>query len=302
MILLELLFVVGSKSAFLFAHDMGGVIPSRLQAQSLCTERPRTLAAVAVGTFGLALWTWRRHRPLHLSTVCSSADSIEAAESPVVKATSSNSVVEEQTEKPDEISPGLLRWASCLIKAAADGKTPEVSQLLDDEPREESCPAFPCSADVQADLPSYPNVSAVFAAALNGRAEALAVLLSARADPNLKCQKATVWDGAFTLTERDTALVAAARSGHLQCVEQLLAARADPNVQCDSEYLEGAVEWGEDDDGTESMVYSALDAAHMSRQDEIAELIKRSGGCKIARPNTQRAPRKMISQGSRMGA
>ena len=40
---------------------------------------------------------------------------------------------------------------------------------------------------------------------------------------------------------------------------------------CDSEYFEGAVEWGEDDDGTEYFYYSALD---MTKDAEIKQLLE----------------------------
>merc|ERR1712129_41435 len=95
----------------------------------------------------------------------------------------------------------------------------------------------------------------------------------------------------------------AVREGHQACVEALLAAGADPNIRCDSEYLEGAVEWGDDDDGTEQMIYAALYVANMARQPELAELIQRHGGTRLAGGQPKAAARRIkVSQGSRMGA
>merc|ERR1712032_843047 len=99
----------------------------------------------------------------------------------------------------------------------------------------------------------------------------------------IKCKKASQWDGAFTLNESDTALVVAAKEGHKACVKILLEKGANPNVACDSEYIEGAAEWGEEDDGTDQFFYSALDVAQRaavssSTQSEIVGLLKEHGG------------------------
>lgn len=155
---------------------------------------------------------------------------------------------------------------------------------------------------VQAELsPIWPSVTGLFVAALRGHTDVLEVLLAARADPDTKSQKATTWDGAFTLTERDTPLCAAAKEGHRRCVELLLAARADPNLRCHSEFFEGAVEWGDDDDGTDTTFYTALDLAVLAGQTEIADLLQRSGGQQVSKESSQ-PRRKLISSGSRMGA
>jgi len=221
-------------------------------------------------------------------------DAGERSEDDAVAATSSCSATAEPSAE-------ARTWARDLVSAAAAGEREALARLLDDAPVNEdaSLERLLC---VDAELSaSWTNVTCVGAAALNGHAATLEVLLAKRADPNIKCQNASSWDGAFTLTQRDTPLCLAAKKGHRACVETLLRARADPNVQCNSEYLEGAVEWGEDDDGTETMFYSALDVANMAKQPEIAELIGKGGGTKLAQPSNQ-PRRKMVSSGNRMGA
>merc|ERR1711924_416315 len=136
--------------------------------------------------------------------------------------------------------------------------------------------------------------------AMHGHADILEILLKANADPDVKCKKATQWDGAFTLTENDTALVVASRESQKACVEILLSYNADPNVKCDSEYFEGAVEWGEDDDGTEYFHYSALD---MAKDADIKRVLEAQGAISVSKMHkTAQKVRARVSQGSRMGA
>lgn len=272
---------------------MGGAAPSRPLLAA-------TLGAAAVGLAAFVISQVRRQKPqITLPEEASPTDATSACAVEISSGQGTAAVVESAQPTQSEFlaTPEQRAWAQKLVRAAAAGEAEELKGLLSDLPTGEIQ-----DVNVQAELsPSWTNVTATFAASHFGHEGALRILLNARADPDLKCQKATQWDGAFTLTERDTALVAAAREGHAPCVQALLEARADPNVQCDSEYLEGAVEWGEDDDGTETMIYSALDAANMAKQTEIATIIQQSGGTKIVTPST-RPRRKMISQGSRMGA
>lgn len=207
-------------------------------------------------------------------------------------------VVEDQTSDEERA------WAERLVVAAAAGDLDAVQAILEDVPGGDAATPMEKLLSVDAHLPatSWVNMTALAAAALSNRPEVLKTLMAARADADVKCQNASSWDGAFTLTQRDTALCIAAKEGHMSCVRALLEGRADPNVRCDSEYFEGAVEWGEDDDGTENMLYSALDVANSAHQKEIAELIKAHGGQKIVQPTGDRPRRKMISSGSRMGA
>mmetsp|Transcript_41613 Transcript_41613/g.120663 ORF Transcript_41613/g.120663 Transcript_41613/m.120663 type:complete len:308 (-) Transcript_41613:42-965(-) len=172
-----------------------------------------------------------------------------------------------------------LAWATKLVGASAAGHVDEVLALLSRAPSDGDADSLQrlLRAEAHLEATSWVNITSVGAAALKGHAEVIEVLLAARADPDAKCQNASSWDGAFTLTQRDTALCIAAKEGHKACVLALLDARADPNVQCDSEYFEGAVEWGENDDGTETMVYSAFDVAKSNHQPEIAEIIKSQG-------------------------
>ncbi|CAK0846913.1 unnamed protein product [Prorocentrum cordatum] len=204
------------------------------------------------------------------------------------------------------------RWAASLVAAAAAGSAQAVSELL------VAPPPGPAEGllDVDANLPpsgQFPNVTAAYAAALHGHADVLKLLLEAGADPNIKGVKSSQWDGAFTLTEADTALVVACKEGHLDCVEGLLASGADPNVDCSSEYFEGAVEWGDEDDGTEQFFYTALDvtdrASVGSDKDpehwrQLRALLVSHG----ARHTTQlqlakrQGVRVKVTSGSRMGA
>jgi len=195
-------------------------------------------------------------------------------------------------------SPEQYAWACRLAHAAALGDANEVSRMLS-APWPQGDARSPL--DVPAELETiWPNITAVGAASFKGHAAVLNQLLDTRADPNCLCQKVTQWDGAFTLTENDSAMCLAARAGHRSCVEVLLAAGADPNVECSSDYFEGAVEWSDEGDGSEHMVYSAMDAASMARRPDMAELIKQNGGKTGVKTTSQR--RNMITSGSRMGA
>lgn len=192
-------------------------------------------------------------------------------------------------------------WARKLASAAWEGEAEVVKDMLQGSP-----PEGPAESPLNILIDHgaiWPNISAACAAACKGHLDVLELLLEARADVNLQCQRATQWDGAFTLTERDTALCFAVREGHTPCVEALLAGGADPNIRCESEYIEGAVEWGEDDDGSEQMIYGAVDVAHMARLPELAELLQRHGGTRLAGGGVRKAAHRIkVSQGSRMGA
>lgn len=176
-------------------------------------------------------------------------------------------------------------WARELVSAAWDGHTDVVKEMLQG-PR----PTGPTARALDVLInhrENYPSICAAGAASVQGQAAVLQLLLEARADANLHCQRATQGSvgglgGSYTLTERDTALCFAVREGHRPCVEALLAAGADPNIRCDSEYLLGLQEWGEDDDGTDTMIYAAVDVAHMARRPDLAELIEQHGGVRLA--------------------
>lgn len=205
-------------------------------------------------------------------------------------------------------SPARREWAHKLVMAASDGDANEVDLLLSKPPPGPS----EGLVDIDSILPpgeSYPNVTATYVAALKGEFHILETLLQAGADPNVKCTKSTQWDGAFTLTENDTALVVACKECHVQCVELLLKTGADPNIECNSEYFEGAVEWGEDDTGTEQFFYTALTVAEratvgsdkiQSDLDHVLELLRKHDARHAHKLAVK--PSMRLSQGSRMGA
>eukprot|EP00811_Abedinium_folium_P007969 NODE_17356_length_947_cov_6.940244.p1 GENE.NODE_17356_length_947_cov_6.940244~~NODE_17356_length_947_cov_6.940244.p1 ORF type:complete len:275 (-),score=81.70 NODE_17356_length_947_cov_6.940244:66-890(-) len=274
---------------------MGGASPSRPLVVALALA---AVGAVAVGAV--------RHRSGQSSSSFSGASVSRAMEGDAVP---TDVVLSPSPPEPaEEAEAGLgayeedpvrREWACALTLAASNGDAAEVRRLIVSLPAGETLKSL---INIQAEVPPrWPNVTAACAAALNGHSEALEVLLSAGADPNARCQKESSWDGAFMLMENDTALVVASKEGHVRCVELLLAAGANPNIECTSEYMEGAVEWGEEDDGTETMHYSALDVAAMNKRVEIIEMIQRSGGKPVLRkPAPPR--RKMVSSGNRMGA
>lgn len=156
---------------------------------------------------------------------------------------------------------------------------------------------------VDACMGDWTNLTGIGAATLGGHAHVVQALLRAGANPDVRCINATSWDGALMLTKRDTALCIAAQAGLKECVQALLNGRADPNVHCHSEYLEGAVEWGDSDDGSDMLYYSALDAAKQANHPAIADLIRQSGGTEVADEEARERPGRMkVSSGSRMGA
>merc|ERR1712232_953588 len=123
---------------------------------------------------------------------------------------------EPHAEAP-RFSPDQYAWARQLVQAAAQGDRDEVSRNLGT-----SWPHGPARSplDIPTELDTiWPNITAVGAAAFKGHAAVLRDLLEAHADPNCLCQKVTQWDGAFTLTENDSAMCLAAREGHRSCVE-----------------------------------------------------------------------------------
>merc|ERR1712176_1652086 len=100
--------------------------------------------------------------------------------------------------------------------AAGAGEIEKVREFLAEAKVEAASDAdkFKEIIDMKAEYSSsYVNVSAVFSSALEGQVAVLKMLLEVGASTDSKCEKASVWDGAFTLTERDTALVAASRYG-----------------------------------------------------------------------------------------
>eukprot|EP00931_Biecheleriopsis_adriatica_P119538 TRINITY_DN94769_c0_g1_i1.p1 TRINITY_DN94769_c0_g1~~TRINITY_DN94769_c0_g1_i1.p1 ORF type:complete len:270 (+),score=65.56 TRINITY_DN94769_c0_g1_i1:63-872(+) len=261
-------------------------------------QPPRTssLAPVLLGASVLSLLLWRG--PLRRST------SLEG-DAGHLQASSSSSAPDNGTEAVKASAALGSKEAQttlqvqALVRAASDGQLEEVQRLLHSQ-----------DADVasllgkHAELPAsgWTGITALGAAALRGHEEVLQCLLQARADPEAKCQNATSWDGAFTLTQRDTALCIAAKQGHSSCVQRLLSTRADPNTECDSEFLEGSVEWGDEDDGAETTRYSALEVAEQAGHQDVAELIRRAGGVRTVQAASRPTSRKMISTGSRMGA
>ncbi|CAE8620028.1 unnamed protein product [Polarella glacialis] len=215
----------------------------------------------------------------------------------------SSAVAEEEKARRTQLQE-LRRWAASLVQAAANGEQDVVQDLLVQVLPFANSEAGYLNTEAELPASGWTGITAAGAAALRGHSEVLATLLEARANPDIKCQHSSCWDGAITITLRDTALCMAAKHGHTSCVSELLAVGADPNISCDSEFLEGAVEWGEEDDGTEMTLYSALDMADQAGHLDISKLLQASGGVKIALPASARAPqkRKMISSGSRMGA
>merc|ERR1712190_711190 len=105
-----------------------------------------------------------------------------------------------------------------------------------------------------------------------------------------------------------TAMVVACKECNTQCVELLLTAGADINIDCDSEYFEGAVEWGEDDTGTEQFFYTALSVTERAAVgseksqadwDRVLTLLRNNGADYSHKLNIK--PVMKVSQGSRMG-
>lgn len=201
-----------------------------------------------------------------------------------------------------DLSENDQKWASELVAASFAGEIAEVSRLLDRLPSgTEHHIEKLVNVDASLLATRWVNLTTVGAATLGGRETVLQRLVEARADVDARCQHVTCWDGAFTLTRRDTPLCIAAKEGNTRCAQLLLDSGAAVNAQSESEYFEGAVEWGEDDDGTETMYYSALDVATSERNETLVAFLKSKGGTKIAQPSN-RPRRKMISSGSRMGA
>mmetsp|Transcript_116136 Transcript_116136/g.292050 ORF Transcript_116136/g.292050 Transcript_116136/m.292050 type:complete len:273 (-) Transcript_116136:17-835(-) len=266
----------------------------------------RTARWAAFGTASLslvaALLLLRRERRVHGKT-------LRDGESAVASDMSAPSGAGEEAKQSAAASSAPTRartgpsseereWARRLVATAFAGDVDAVSQQLQ-EARADLEKLF--AIDTSLDL--WTNITGIGAAALGGHAHVIQTLLSARADADVKCTHASSWDGAFMLTRRDTALCIAAQGGHRECVQTLLLGSADPNVRCDSEYLEGALEWGDDDDGSDMSYYSALDSANQARHPEIAELIRQSGGREMAEEAARERPTRMkISSGSRMGA
>jgi len=195
-------------------------------------------------------------------------------------------------------SPEAREWADRLVTAASMGNMEAV--LLQLREAQEDLQEL---LAVDASMDDWTNITGIGAAALGGHAHVVEALLQAGANPDVRCINATSWDGALMLTKRDTAMCIAAQGGHRECVQALLKGRADPNVHCHSEYLEGAVEWGDSDDGSDMIYYSALDAAKMASHPAIAELIRQDGGTELAEEEARKRPARMkVSSGSRMGA
>mmetsp|Transcript_124650 Transcript_124650/g.248798 ORF Transcript_124650/g.248798 Transcript_124650/m.248798 type:complete len:273 (+) Transcript_124650:65-883(+) len=189
-------------------------------------------------------------------------------------------------------------WASQLVAAAGKGNVDVVLQQL-----REAQEDLQELLAVDASMDDWTNLTGIGAAALGGHAHVLEALLQAGANPDVRCINATSWDGAMMLTKRDTPMCIAAQGGHKECVQALLNGRADPNIHCHSEFLEGAAEWGDSDDGSDMIYYSALDAANTARHPAIAELIRQSGGRELAEDEARERPARMkVSSGSRMGA
>lgn len=194
-------------------------------------------------------------------------------------------------------SPEVREWAKRLVDAAGAGDADLVSQQLREAPGDlESLLAIDACMD------NWTNLTAVGAAAVGGHSHVLHALLHARANPDVRCINATSWDGSLMLTKRITPMCIAAQGGHQECVQVLLQGRANPNVHCHSEYLEGAVEWGDSDDGSDMIYYSALDAANQAKHHAIAELIRQGGGRESSEAAPERPARMKVSSGSRMGA
>lgn len=272
-------------------------------------SRPAPVGALALGGVGLAAVLFCLKQRFGSRDALQDG-SAEAAKGPIWQesqggavASNAEASVDDDALFTDTKSPEDRAWALALVTAAGKGDIEEISRLLVDLPLKAGGPLeYLLSIDAPLPVSTWENMTGLGAAALNGHEEVLKKLLSVRANPDVQCLNATSWDGAFTLTQRDTPLCIAAKGGHRTCVEILLDAGANPNVQCDSEYFEGAVEWGDDDDGSEMMYYSAVDVANGARQFEIAELIKSRGGMEI-QSKAPSKPRKMkITQGSRMGA
>jgi len=281
---------------------MGGVAASRYRV-------PLAIAGVCLPSWGL--WTLLRLRQRHAHSPSLEdlpAPGASEAEKNRELSSSANSAL--QCEDESEITAEQRTWAAALLAATDRGHLGEVQQLIANPPSG----AGECSLDIESDLPIYhlPSATAVFVAAMRGHVDVLEALLKAGADPNKLSTKATQWDGAFNVTEHDTALTIAARgpqgtgTEHAQgmaqskaCVEVLLRYNADCNVKCDCEYFEGAVEWGEDDDGTEYFYYSALD---MAKDADIKRMLVEKGAFSITKLQGPQKVRPRVTQGSRMGA
>eukprot|EP00933_Yihiella_yeosuensis_P043493 TRINITY_DN38308_c0_g1_i1.p1 TRINITY_DN38308_c0_g1~~TRINITY_DN38308_c0_g1_i1.p1 ORF type:complete len:277 (+),score=69.22 TRINITY_DN38308_c0_g1_i1:43-873(+) len=262
-----------------------------------------TIGAGAVGA-ALLLRCLRQRRSLPLNELQTLSANGKSCTSKVEAEDDADRGRKERIERlrlEREIQQEKQRWSAAFVQAAGEGSLQEVRRLMKAPP---DSAVFLEIVNSQAELPAsgWTGITAVAAASLRGHLDVLQVLLEAKADPDLKCQHASCWDGALTITQRDTALCIAAKAGHLECAEALLSAGADVNVSCDSEFLEGAVEWGDEDDGTEMTHYSALDVADQSGQSEISDILRRRGAVKLAGPSTRPASRKMISSGSRMNA
>eukprot|EP00929_Paragymnodinium_shiwhaense_P104893 TRINITY_DN69701_c0_g1_i1.p1 TRINITY_DN69701_c0_g1~~TRINITY_DN69701_c0_g1_i1.p1 ORF type:complete len:271 (+),score=50.71 TRINITY_DN69701_c0_g1_i1:86-898(+) len=262
----------------------------------MVAELSRTTAflAASVGLSAMLIFrTFRKGQQGALST--------SACEATIRRKTIAECEAEERSRRLlEEAESVRSQWAEDVIELCITGQVDAVRSKLQ-EPKDPAELHSFLATTVPLVTGDWVSLTPAVAAALHAKADVLRLLLEGRADPDSKSLKSTSWDGAFTLTENDTALCLAAKEGHLECVRLLLEGRADPNVQCDSSYMEGSVEWGEDDDGSEQMLYTALDVAKNNKRLDCAEVIKRFGGVTVMGDTVQ--PRRLkVTCGSRMGA